>query len=240
MTKLLYQEDSYLKEFTAKVLDIEGNKVVLDKTAFHPRSGGLDCDTGYIITPSGTKIRVTEVIFDKDAGDVIHVLEKQSPELRAGDEIKGVIDWDRRYRMMRLHTAAHIISAIMYRDHGAKITGGHITPEKGYDDYDLDVFDPQIFAEAINKANDVVKQGIEVKIYWMRREEALKVPGIVKLASRMPPNVAKLRIVEIPGIDIQADGGPHVRNTAEIGRIVFLKAVNKGKKRKRVYYTVEP
>ncbi len=141
---------------------------------------------------------------------------------------------------MRLHTAAHILSAVMYRDYGALITGGHISPDKAYDDYSLEEFNPEIFRKAVEKANEIVKQGIEVKIYWLKREEALKIPGIVKLASRMPPEIEYLRIVEIPGVDIQADGGPHVKNTKEIGEIIFIKAQNKGKKRKRLYYTVKP
>jgi len=120
------------------------------------------------------------------------------------------------------------------------ITGGNIRPEYAYDDYSLEKFDKRIFEDAVAKANEVVRRGIEVKVYWLKREEALRIPGIVKLASRAPPNAEFLRIVEIPGIDIQADGGPHVRNTSEIGEIVFLRAENRGRKRKRLYYTVRP
>ncbi len=238
-TELLYQKDSYIKEFEAKVLKVEGEKIVLDKTAFNPRSGGLEHDTG-VLLKNGEEYRVVKVLIDKESGDVVHYLENPNHNIRVGDEVKGIIDWNRRYRIMRLHTAAHILSAIMYRDYGALITGGHISPDKAYDDYSLEEFNPEIFRKAVEKANEIVKQGIEVKIYWLKREEALKIPGIVKLASRMPPEIEYLRIVEIPGIDIQADGGPHVRNTREIGEIVFIKAQNKGKKRKRLYYTVKP
>ncbi|MEM2627996.1 MAG: alanyl-tRNA editing protein, partial [Ignisphaera sp.] len=171
---------------------------------------------------------------------VVHVVEDLIEDVRVGSTVKGVINWDRRYKLMRLHTAAHMISAIMYRDYNALITGGNIEPDYAYDDYGLEVFDKKIFEDAIAKANEIVKQGLGVKIYWLKRDEALKIPGIVKLAERMPPEVNMLRVVEIPGIDIQADGGPHVRNTKEIGEIVFIKAENKGKKRKRLYYTVKP
>ncbi|MDK6028859.1 alanyl-tRNA editing protein AlaXM [Ignisphaera sp. 4213-co] len=239
VTELLYQKDSYLKEFTAVVKSVDKNVVVLDRTAFNPRSGGLEHDTGYIIK-GGRSYRVVNVVIDKNTSEVLHHLETPDHDIAPGDEVKGVIDWDRRYRIMRMHTAAHIISAIMYRDYGALITGGNIDSEKAYDDYSLQEFNQEIFRDAINKANQVVQQGIEVKIYWLKREEALKIPGIVKLASRMPPEVEFLRIVEIPGVDIQADGGPHVRNTREIGEIVFLKAENKGRNKKRLYYTVKP
>ncbi len=238
-TELLYQKDSYLKEFEAFVKRVDGEKIVLDRTVFNPRSGGLDHDTG-VLLKDGNEYKVVRVLLDKETGDVIHFLEVSDHDLREGDKVKGIIDWDRRYRIMRMHTAAHILAAIMYRDYNALITGGHVGVEKSYDDYSLSEFNPEIFREAIRKANEVVKQGIEVKIYWLRREEALKIPGIVKLASRMPPDVEYLRIVEIPGIDIQADGGPHVKNTREIGEIVFLKAENKGRRRKRLYYTVKP
>ncbi len=159
--------------------------------------------------------------------------------LSPGIEVLGIIDWDRRYRLMRLHTAAHIISAIMYRDYGALITGGQVEPEYARDDFSIERFDRQIFEDAIRKANEVVKSGIDLKIYYMPRDEALKIPGITKLAKKMPPSYRVLRIVEIPGIDIQADGGPHVRNTREVGEIKLLKVENRGKNKKRIYYTVD-
>lgn len=237
-TRLLYQEDSYLREFSARVMRVDGNVVVLDQTAFHPTSGGVDHDTGLLVV-DGTRYRVVDVKLDRSTGDVLHILESE-PGLNPGDIVRGFIDWDRRYRLMRLHTAAHIISAIMYRDYGALITGGHVYPEYARDDFSIERFDRRIFEDAIAKANDVVRQGIEVKIYWLSREEALKIPGVVKLAERMPPDVERLRIVEIPGIDIQADGGPHVRNTREIGEIVLMKVENRGRRKKRIYYTVRP
>lgn len=239
VTELLYQRNSYLKEFTARVVRVEYDTVVLDRTAFNPRSGGLEHDTGFIFKGSRA-LRVVRVLFDKERGEVVHYLETANHGLEVGDEVRGVVDWDRRYRIMRMHTAAHIISAIMYRDHGALITGGNIDPEKAYDDYSLEEFKPDVFRDAVAKANQIVEQGLEVKVYWLKREEALRIAGVVKLASRMPPDVEVLRIVEIPGVDIQADGGPHVANTREIGEVVFLKAENKGRNKKRLYYTVKP
>lgn len=240
VTELLYQKDSYLKEFTAIVQKIIDSAIVLDKTVFNPRSGGLECDTGFLVK-NNNAYRVTRVLIDKISGDVFHYIDLNTNlDIRIGDCVVGIIDWEKRYRVMRMHTAAHIISAIMYREYEVLITGGNIDAEKAYDDYSLEEFKPDIFIDVIRKANDIVKQGIEVKVYWLDREEALKIPGVVKLASKMPPDVKILRIVEIPGIDIQADGGPHVKNTIEIGEIVFLKAENKGRNRKRLYYTVKP
>ena len=157
-------------------------------------------------------------------------------------KVHGVIDWERRYRMMRLHTASHVIAAVLYKRYGALVTGGHITPEMARDDFNLSmVVDwKAAIREAVEEANRIIAKCLEVKIYWLPREEALKIPGVVKLAERLPPSVERLRIVEIPGVDIQADGSPHVKNTCEIGRIKLLKLESRGRRRRRAYYTVEP
>lgn len=236
-TELLYTKDSYIRMFEAVIVDIADSYVILDKTAFHPTSGGVDKDLGVLIH-GGVTYEVVDAVLEE--GDVVkHVLNTVSG-LEPGAMVKGVIDWERRYRLMRLHTASHVLSAVMYKDYGALITGGHVYPDHARDDFDLERFDRELFEEAFEKVNDVVRRGLEVRIYWLPREAALKIPGITKLAQRTPPQVPYLRIVEIPGVDLQADGGPHVKNTSEIGAVKLLKVENRGKKRKRVYYTVEP
>jgi misacylated tRNA(Ala) deacylase len=236
-TKLLYQEDSYIREFDATVLEVSGNEVVLDKTAFHDGMGGVQADSGFIEF-AGERYAATAA---HKGGEVVHVLDK-TPAFKPGDVVRGVLDWDKRYRKMRLHTAAHILSAILYNKYNALITGGEITHEYARDDFNIEgdmAAVRRIFEEAVAEANEIAKRGIEVKVYWLPREEALKIPGVVKLAEKMPPNLPQLRIVEIPGVDIQADGGPHVKNTREIGTIKILKIENRGKGKKRLYSTVE-
>lgn len=223
-------------EFKARVTRIEGNMVFLDVTAFHPTPyGGLDTDTGYLeVGDRRVRVLKAEIVGD----DVAHYVDDVSP-LSVGLEVRGVIDWDRRYRMMRLHTAAHVIASILHNMYGALVTGGHITPEYSRDDFDIEVSDwRKAFEEAVEEANRVIATCRNVKIYWLPREEAMKIPGIVKLADRIPPNVEMLRVVEIEGVDIQADGGPHVRNTCEIGGITLLKVESRGKRKKRIYYTL--
>lgn len=237
MTKLLYQEDSYLKEATGRVLDVQGNRVVLDQTIFHPGTGGLECDLGYVIADART-YRVINVSIDKSTQTVLHELEN-CEGLVLGSIVKQVLDWERRYKMMKLHTSAHILSAIMYSKYGALTTGGNITPEYGYSDFNLSIYDKSVFENVVAEANEVVRKSLEVKIYWLPREQALTIPGVVKLASRSPPELPVLRIVEIPGVDIQVDGGPHVKNTAEIGEIILVKTENKGKAKKRMYFTIK-
>jgi misacylated tRNA(Ala) deacylase len=236
-TKQLYLYDSYQKEFEAKIQNVSGKQVILDQTAFHPLTGGVAHDAGYI-TKNQVKHEVLRVEINRETKEITHVLD-DATGLSLGDTVKGVLDWERRYRLMRLHTAAHLIAAIMYRDYNALITGGQVNCEQAKLDFNLPKTEREIFEDAVAKANNEVGKGTALKIYFLERTEALKVPGIVKLAERMPPQVKELRIVEIPGIDVQADGGPHVNNTREIGEISLVKIENKGKTQRRVYFTVK-
>jgi len=236
-TKQLYLYDSYQKEFEAKIQNVTGSQVVLDQTAFHPLTGGVAHDTGYV-AKGDAKHRVLRVEINRETKEITHVLDDASG-LSLGDTVKGILDWERRYRLMRLHTAAHLIAAIMYRDYNALITGGQVDCEQAKLDFNLPKTDRELFEDAVAKANSEVGKGTALKTYFLERTEALKMPGIVKLAERMPPQVKKLRIVEIPGIDVQADGGPHVNNTREIGEIGLVKIENKGKTQRRVYFTVK-
>ncbi len=236
MTELLYLEDSYLREFRARVVEVLDDGVVLDRTAFYPRSGGLEGDRGVLVTETGEYV-VTGA--RKEGERVVHLVDT-TEGLESGMEVKGEIDWENRYRQMRLHTASHIVSAVFYEKYGALVTGGHITAEKSKEMYNVEKITPEMVEEVFSAANEVVKRDLPVKVYWLSREEALKIPGVVKLAERMPPDIEKWRIVEIPGVDVQADGGPHVRRTGEIGEIVFLKKENKGRGKKVVVFTVKP
>ena len=242
MTKLLFQEDSYIKEFDAIVVDVIGEKIILDQTAFHPGpSGGLDTDIGWLYFPElDYKTKVVRTYYER--GKVVHQIESTNEDINKGMKVHGIIDWTRRYRMMRLHTASHIIAALLYEKYNARVTGGNISADSARDDFDLSGLSnwKDILEWSINETNRIAKKCIEVKVYWLDREEAFKIPGIVKLADRFPPVIKKIRVVEIPNVDIQADGGPHVKNTCEIGEIILLKLESKGSKRRRVYYTVKP
>ncbi len=238
MTVHLYQVDSYLREAEARVVKVDGRNVVLDSTVIHPTGGGVVHDTGKIM--GREEYSIVDAVQDKESGDVIHVLDRE-PNLSRLDKVVVRLDWERRHRLMRLHTASHIIASIMYSKHNALVTGGDIQPDYAKDDFGVDKLDKEEAEEVIRAANIIVSRELEVKVYWLSREEASRIPGIVKLANRLPPGREdKLRVVEIPGIDIQADGGPHVKNTGEIGRIELIKVENRGRGRKRMYYTVVP
>jgi len=231
MTRRLFWEDMYMKEFDATVVSADGAKLVLDQTAFNPRGGGLVSDLGTI-----NGINLAEAL--KEGEEIVHLMASPS-NLKAGDFVRGVLDWERRFRIMRMHTAAHILSAVVNLETGALITGNQIAPNESRVDLSLEEFDREKLADYIEEVNDVVRRGVNVKTFFMKREEALATPGFVKLAGAMPPSVEMLRIVQIGDVDTQADGGVHVKNTKEIGKVTGLKTENKGKNNRRLYFTVD-
>lgn len=220
-----------MREFDAKVVSAEGNRVVLDQTAFNPRGGGLVSDLGTIGGMS-----LAEVV--KEGEEIVHVLESPAA-VKPGETVHCALDWERRYRIMRMHTAAHILSAVVNGETGALITGNQISPDESRVDLNLEQFDREKVAHYIERVNDAVRRSLDVRTFFMKREEVLATPGLVKLANAMPPSLEMLRIVQIGDVDTQADGGVHVKNTGEIGTVIGLKIENKGKSNRRMYFTVQ-
>ena len=236
MTEKLFLDNSYLKEFEAKVVNVNDKYIILDKTLFYPKSGGQVNDTGTLTRLKDNK--EFQVVFAvKVNDDISH--EVSETGLQINDMVRGKINWDRRYKLMRLHTAAHVLDAIFHEDNGVLITGNELTPEKGRIDFNLQNFSKEKVQEFIDKANEVINKNLQIKNYYLKKEEAMKIPGIVKLANAAPPDLPILRITEIVDLDTQADGGTHVKSLKEIGKIVLLRIENKGKERKRVYYDVQ-
>jgi misacylated tRNA(Ala) deacylase len=233
MARALYHEDSYRKEFNTIVQSINGNTIMLGQTAFYPSGGGQPCDIGKLVRlGDGTEAIVTDVA--KAIEGIAHTLQAQT--FNVGDKVHGIIDWQRRYSLMRMHTAAHILAAIVSKLTGALITGKQLGTEESRIDFSLEDFNRSqmsLFAEEANKA---IENSTVVNCYFLPKEEAMKIPGIVKLASRMPPDVPEIRIVDIVGIDIQACAGLHVATPREIGKIEVTGAENKGKANRRMYF----
>ncbi len=237
MTKLFVMTDSYLKECDAMVVSVKDGKFIeLDQTCFYPRGGGLPSDTGKIIV-NGNGFRVVNVV--KQDGAVYHELEIPNREIKTGDQVHCVIDWERRYKLMRMHTAAHALVGIMNKEAGVLITGNQIETEQSRIDFNLENPTRELLEEYVRKTNEALKTNVEIKISFMPRDEALAIPGMVKLAGALPPEVKELRILEIPGIDVQADGGPHVKNTSDVGEMEFIRVDNKGKNNRRIYFKVK-
>ncbi len=235
MGDALYLEDSYLRECDSTVVAANGKEVILDRTVFYPKGGGQPSDTGKLLASSGSEFRVVNVL--KKDGRVIHELDKDAA-FAPGARVKCVIDWERRYRLMRMHTAAHVLGATMYRELGVLITGNQLEEDRARFDFSLESFDRPKFEDVVRKANESLAGGAELRTYSLPREEAMKIPGVVKLANVLPPSITTLRIVEIPGIDIQADGGTHVKSLREVGRIEIQKLENKGRDNRRIYFSL--
>lgn len=229
MTRKLYWEQPYSREFTADVVAVDGNKIELDQTLFYPRGGGVSSDMG---TLGGRKVSETT----KDGSRIFHNLDSAAG-IAIGQKIEGSIDWERRHQLMRMHTAGHLLSALFYKSN-CLITGNQIDVDRSRMDFNLEVFDRAQIENHVSEANRLISQDAQVKSYFLDRAEALKVPELIKLAEASPPAEEKLRIVEISGIDKQADGGLHVAHLSEIGKINLLKLENKGKTNRRMYYDV--
>jgi misacylated tRNA(Ala) deacylase len=208
MTKALFSVDSYLKETQATVVSVEEGKfVILDQTIFYPKGGGQPNDTGKIIR--GTEV-FNVVYVGKFSGEISH--EVDNAGLKSGDIVRCVLDWSRRYKLMRSHTAAHVLTALINQGTGALITGNQLDEDHVRFDFSLEKFDKALLEKYLAKANELFETDISVKWYELPRREAMKIPGVVKMAEAFPPDLPVLRIVEIVGVDRQADGGTHVRN----------------------------
>ena len=235
MTEALYHIDAYLKEFDAVVAAVEGQAVALDRTAFYPAGGGQPHDTGTLT--DGTRTwRVTKV--RKAGADVWHELEGEPPA--PGARLHGTLEWERRYQLMRTHTAMHILCGVIFRDYGASVTGGNMEPLKGRMDFEFETMRQELVKEIEAKINVEVAAARPVKVRILPRAEAFAIPDLIRTKiNLLPEGIAEVRTVEIEGLDLQADGGTHVANTREVGRLRVVDYKSKGKINKRLEVAVE-
>ena len=225
----IYYLDCYMKEFETKVKEVSGKYVVLEQTAFYPTSGGQPNDTG--------KLNEYNVVYvAKVNGDISHEVDKEG--VKVGDVVKGVIDWDRRYTLMRYHTAAHVLSYVIHKHTQAKIFGNNLTLEKARIDFDLENYDPEKMKDYVSEANELIQEGQDVIFSVVSKEKAVELLGeeFSMLAKGLPDEIKEIRLVEIKGWVNEACGGAHVKNTKEVKGIKFLKTENKGKNNRRVYF----
>ena len=227
---MLFIEDSYLKDFDATILNIDSNKIILDRTAFYAKSGGQPGDIGKI-TLNGKEINIIDTVYDNKQ-NILHVCEN-SNDLKIDEKIKGKINWEIRYKHMRMHTALHLLCSLIPYD----VTGGQISYEKSRLDFNAD---DKIEKEEIeNKINQLVKDDHEISYQWITLEELDNQPDLVRTMSVKPPRTNNnIRLVKIGSIDLQPCGGTHVRRTKEIGNIRIGKIENKGKMNRRVNLSI--
>lgn len=237
----LYLHDSYAQEMRASVRAVFEDGVVLGNTVFYAQGGGQPGDVGTLrIMPDGATFTVTNTV--KREGQIVHVTGPHT--MQEHDVVELLINWPRRYAHMRYHTAAHLLASVLHHDHGALITGNQIYEDKLRIDFALDQYDPAQLQRAVEETNRIIAQHHDIHIRFLERNEALALPGIVKLAGAHVPDIPVLRIVTIGDpkspVDEQADGGTHVRNTRELAPLVVLSTENKGKNNRRVYVQFTP
>jgi misacylated tRNA(Ala) deacylase len=238
MTELLYQTDSYLKEFDASVtgVDSESRAVVLDRTAFYPGGGGQPNDTGQL-SVGGNIYQVEKV--KKQGSDVLHFLGGDTPLPQPGAQVHGQIDWDNRYKLMRTHTALHVLCGTVFSAYGALVTGGNMEPLQGRMDFEFERLQGELVGEIEAAVNREVEAGRDVRVKILPREEAFQIPDLIRTKiNLLPEGITEVRTVEIVGLDLQADGGTHVRNTSEIGKVRVVDYKSKGAINKRIYIEV--
>ena len=235
-TTPLYQTDSYLATFPATVaaVDLERHAVVLDQTAFYPTGGGQPHDLGALRADGWTG----EVIdVRKHGAEIFHVLASEATLPEVGAPVRGEIDWERRYALMRMHSALHVLCGTVYRDYAALVTGGNMTPDHARMDFEMDSadFTPERVAAIEAAANAEIAAGREIRAQLLPRAEAFAIPDLIRTKiNLLPEGIREVRTVEIVGLDLQADGGTHVRNTTEIGGLRVIGTRSKGKINKRI------
>lgn len=234
-TQALYHTDAYLKEFDAVVIAVNGNAIALDATAFYPGGGGQPHDLG-TLTTGAQSWSVSKVA--KDEQYVWHELEGEPPAV--GSRVHGVLDWERRYALMRTHTAMHILCGVVWRDYGAKVTGGNMEPLRGRMDFEFENLRAEQVQEIEARINAEIAEARSTRVYFLPRAEADQNPDLIRTkVSLLPANMTTVRVFEIEGLDIQADGGTHVANTSEVERIRVVNYKSKGKINKRLEIAVE-
>jgi misacylated tRNA(Ala) deacylase len=238
MTKLLYQTDAYLKEFSATItsVDAETRAVVLDQSAFYPGGGGQPCDFGSLDV-AGVIYPVEKV--KKQGDDVLHFLGGAIPLPSINSASHGTLDWARRYQLMRTHTALHILCGTVFRDYGAKVTGGDMDPLKGRMDFEFENMRAELVNAIETATNLEVQQGRDLRVKILPRDEAFQIPDLIRTKiNLLPEGIMQVRTVEIVGLDLQADGGTHVMNTSEVGKIKVADYKSKGAINKRIYIEI--
>ena len=230
-TEEISARDAYQARAEGHVEEVTADAVVLDRTVFYARGGGQPGDVGVLSTPNGNMAVLDTV---RSQGRILHVVE--SPELlEPGMEVEGIIDWDRRYRLMRTHTALHALSGVIYRDFGAKVTGGNMEPGVARMDFELDSMSVELGRQVEEVLNAELVKGYPAEVIFMAREAALADPDLIRTkVNLIPEYVKEIRVIDIVGLDRQADGGTHVASTLEVGQIRVTKTESKGRANKRM------
>jgi misacylated tRNA(Ala) deacylase len=231
MTELLFHKDSYLREFDARVVAVDGERAAFDRTAFYPTGGGQPCDRGVLLVHGAHRAAVDEV--RREGPLVWHTAPGH--QLAVGDAVHGSLDWERRYGLMRTHTALHVLSAVIWRDYGSQVTGGNMEPLRARMDFELVTMHAD-FVQAVSAAvEEEIRADRPIAVRSVSRAEAEGIPDLIRTKiNLLPADITMVRTVNIVGLDLQADGGTHVARTGEVGAVRVVDYHSKGKANKRI------
>jgi misacylated tRNA(Ala) deacylase len=239
MTDNLFQTDSYLREFDAVILAVDeaARSVLLDRTAFYPGGGGQPADSG---TLSAGPITYPVTRARKGPEGIWHALGGEEPLPAPGAAVRGTLDWEKRFSLMRTHTAMHILCGVVFRDYGALVTGGDMEPLHGRMDFEFESLGKELVGVIEEAVNREVAAARPVRVMILPRDEAFAIPDLIRTKiNLLPPEISHVRTVELAGLDLQADGGTHVHSTAEVGHMRVVDYKSKGKINKRIYIELE-
>lgn len=230
MTEKLYQVDAYAREFVTQVLARDVDHVLLARTAFYPGGGGQPADEGSLQWQATLR---PVVGFRTSGNEVWHQVVGDPPE--PGEEVQGMVDWERRHQLMRTHTAMHILCGVVWRDYGAQVTGGNMEPLRGRMDFEFPRLSQDLVKEIETKVQDEVRANRSVVARILPLEEAFRIPDLIRTKiNLLPAGLQQIRVVEIVGLDLQADGGTHVATTGEVGEVRIVDYKSKGASNKRL------
>jgi misacylated tRNA(Ala) deacylase len=237
VTDVVCYRDAYAKAVETRVRAVEGEAsplVVLDRTVFYPGGGGQPSDTGLLLRAAdGRTWTVTGV--KRFGGELVHELEGGVEPPSVDDVLIAEVEWARRYQLMRTHTALHALCGVVWRDHGALVTGGNMEPGKGRMDFEFESMSGDLVDSIEATVNEELAKGRPIHVKVLPREEAFAIPDLIRTkVNLLPEGIAEIRVIDIEGLDLQADGGTHVHNTLEVGRIRVTGYESKGRINKRI------
>ena len=235
MSENLCYTDAYLRETDATVVEVDADAhaVLLDRTVFYPGGGGQPADEGELAGDSGASWRVTGA--KKRGDDIWHTVEDGSGLPAVGTQVTATLDWERRHRLMRTHSALHVLCGVVWRDHQASVTGGNMEPLSGRMDFEFETMSGELVSEIEKRVNEEIDADREIRVAILPREEAFAIPDLIRTKiNLLPEAIGEVRTIEIVGLDLQADGGTHVAHTGEIGRVTVTGYESKGRINKRI------